>query len=134
MRVVCLTTTWMLRAQVSRGISGQSSDGMLVSGSHQGREFDVQRPSGDAAFVHVAAAQRKADAASPPPKVVSCTGRDSSGNVCGADAKVRRVHYKYSAKLDSRLGEMQQVLSEIEYEVSCPRCGWRMQPERSSGV
>jgi hypothetical protein len=51
------------------------------------------------------------------------------GRVCGAQATVRQVHYKYTAQLVRRQGEFQQVLSEAQYEISCPRCGWRTQVE-----
>jgi hypothetical protein len=64
------------------------------------------------------------------PTMIVCDGRDAKGNICGAAAEVRRVHYKYVAELELPLGELQQVLSETQYEIECPRCGWRTQVEK----
>jgi hypothetical protein len=64
------------------------------------------------------------------PTMIACNGRDAHGNICGAEAEVRRVHYKYVAEREGRLGDVQQVLSETQYEIECPRCGWRTQVEK----
>ena len=64
------------------------------------------------------------------PAMIVCDGRDPNGRPCGAEAEVRRVHYKYVAEMERQLGEVQQVLSETQYEIECPRCGWRTQIQR----
>jgi hypothetical protein len=98
-----------------------------VSGSEQGGEFVVQGSAqGSISFRHVANEGVRAQ-----PSVVVCDGRAGDGSVCGAEAQVRRVHYRYTARLNRRLGEVHQVLNEVEYEIACPRCGWRTQLERA---
>jgi hypothetical protein len=98
-----------------------------VGGLNQG-EFTVQgsTPEG-VSFRHVANEPMAAQ-----PSMVVCDGRAGDGKSCGAEAQVRRVHYKYMARLNRRIGEIQQVLSEVQYEINCPRCGWRTQVELAS--
>ncbi|HEX6961197.1 MAG TPA: hypothetical protein VF175_04975 [Lacipirellula sp.] len=64
------------------------------------------------------------------PTTLLCEAEVGQGRQCGAEAKVRCVHYRYTARLDRRLGEVQQVLSEAIYEIACPRCGWRTQVQK----
>jgi hypothetical protein len=65
------------------------------------------------------------------PSMILCDGRDANGRPCGAEAEVRRVHYKYVSEFKRPFGDVQQVLSETQYEIECPRCGWRTQVERN---
>jgi hypothetical protein len=97
-------------------------------GADQGGDFVVRGSTQEGlGFRHVAS-----DGVAAQPSMLACDARTGSGESCGADAQVRRVHYKYTARLNRRLGEVQQVLSEVQYEINCPRCGWRTQVERPS--
>ena len=99
-----------------------------AAGSEQGGDITVQGSTQSGIhFRHVAR-----EGVSAQPSVVACDGPVGEGGICGAEAQVRRVHYRYTAKLNRRIGEVQQVLSEIQYEINCPRCGWRTQLERAS--
>jgi hypothetical protein len=96
------------------------------TGPDQGGDFVVQGSTpGGIGFRHITS-----EGVAAQPSVLICDGRTGSGDSCGAEAQVRRVHYRYEARLNRRLGEVQQVLSGVEYEINCPRCGWRMQVER----
>jgi hypothetical protein len=97
-----------------------------TTGSNQGGDFVVQgSTTSGIGFRHITS-----EGVAAQPSVLICDGRTVSGDSCGAEAQVRRVHYRYEARLNRRLGEVQQVLSGVEYEINCPRCGWRTQVER----
>jgi hypothetical protein len=64
------------------------------------------------------------------PTTLPCEAPAGDGQRCGAEALVRRVHYRYTATLNRQLGEVQQVLSEAIYEINCPHCGWRTQVQK----
>jgi hypothetical protein len=122
----CSLADQLVAARSFPEASGTGAGMFGVTGSEQGGDFVVQGGvQENIKFRHVANQGVQAQ-----PSVVVCDGRAGDGSLCGAEAQVRRVHYRHTARLNRRLGEVQQVLSEVEYEINCPRCGWRTQLER----
>jgi hypothetical protein len=62
---------------------------------------------------------------------IRCDSLDPSGVPCGAEALVERVHYMYVTEQESSTGDLRRVLSEMHYEIRCPRCGPRTQVEKA---
>jgi hypothetical protein len=63
---------------------------------------------------------------------VLCDAPSADGGLCGARAVVHEVHYKYSPYANRRPFDVDRVLTEIHYDVDCPRCGYRTQIEKVS--
>jgi DNA-directed RNA polymerase subunit RPC12/RpoP len=47
-------------------------------------------------------------------------------------APIRQAHYEYRPRQWNPTDGIQQELIETRYEIDCPRCGYRVQVERSA--
>jgi hypothetical protein len=61
-------------------------------------------------------------------ETISCDSLRSNGGSCGAPALIHQVHYRYEAGPDW-MPDVERILTEIHYDISCPRCGYRTQVE-----
>jgi len=63
-------------------------------------------------------------------RTISCHAVTPEKGVCDARALVHEVHYVYSPSPGGGApGDFERVLTEIRYDIDCPKCGYRTQVE-----
>jgi hypothetical protein len=58
---------------------------------------------------------------------IRCNADLSNGAKRGASADVAEIHYSYCPRIVNAAGDVDQVLTETEYDIECPNCGTRQQ-------
>jgi hypothetical protein len=62
---------------------------------------------------------------------ILCDAHTPEGS-CGSVVRIRQAHYEYRPRPWNTADGIQQELIETRYEIECPRCGYRVQVERST--
>jgi hypothetical protein len=61
-------------------------------------------------------------------QTIICDAHDPTRGRCGAHALVHQIHYRYEPGPDW-MPDAEKILTEMSYDIACPRCGYRVQAE-----